>query len=76
MKAEILGEVLVAARLGPRRLLPRRLAGRRLVERQTEARGQALGRRQRVGPLALVGAFGGQLQQVVKALPLGLCELG
>ena len=61
LKADILGQVIVTAR----RRLARRLvqtAGRRLVERQPEARGQPFGRRQGIASLALVGAFGGQLQ--------------
>ncbi len=75
MEAEILGQVLVATRRGLRRFLGA-AAGGRLVESQAEARGEPFGRRQGVAALALVGAVGGQLQQVVETLPLGLCELG
>jgi hypothetical protein len=74
LKPQVLGQVIVAARdllsliSGPAR--------GRLVERQAETRGQSFRRRQRVGALALESAFRRELQQVVKALPVGLCKLG
>ena len=74
LEPQILGQVIVAARRLA--LLILRAAGRRLVERQAEARGQPFRRRQRVRPLALESAFRRQLQQIVKALPIGLCKLG
>src|SRR3546814_4566514 len=44
------------------------------VERQAAAHRQPRGSGERVGPLALEGALRRELQQVVKALPLGFCE--
>ncbi|MEO3429377.1 hypothetical protein AAFN88_11000 [Pelagibius sp. CAU 1746] len=73
MEAQIVRHVRIAAR----RRLPRLFidaAGRRLVQRQAETLGQPFGGRKGVRPFAFEGAFGRQLQQIVKPLPLGLCE--
>ncbi len=52
------------------------VTGCRFIERQTEARGQPLSRRQCIGALTFERTLRGKLQEIVKALPLGLCERG
>ena len=71
IQAEVVGHEAVVGRCLMQRLLLF-FAGGSLVERQPATFGQPLGSRQRIGALALKGAFRRQLKQVVKALPLGL----